>query len=139
MESMGREQREARTVAASLLIWLVNAASLLLAAALFNGVVIERIQTAFVAAFVLSLLSFFIEPVLYLLTLPINVATFGLFTLVVNGCVLYLATRIVGGFRFHGGFWEQLGWAMLAAMVVSFFRMVVRSLLVKLRLLPRER
>lgn len=130
--------REKRSFAASVVIWLVNAAALLLASQVFSGVVIERVYMAFVAALVLSIVTLVVEPVLYLLTLPITVATFGLFTLAINGLALMITARLVPWFSFTGGFWERLGWAVAASLVVSFFRTIVHSLLVQMRLIEKK-
>lgn len=138
METGNTGQREIRNLAAGVIIWLVNSASLLLASALLPGVKFDSVLFAFVAALALSIATMFIEPVLFLLTLPINVSTFGLFTLVVNGFILYVISRIVTGFQLRGGFWSQLGWAVAAALIVSFFRMIVRSVLVRLRIIDKR-
>ena len=141
-------RREQRNITATILIWIVNAAALLLASALLPGVIFESVTLggvhvdkvffAFIAAVALSLVTRVIEPVLYLLALPITVATFGLFTLVLNGFVLMITAMLVAGFRFAGPFWERLGWAMAAALIVSFFRMLVHTLLIQLRIIDRR-
>lgn len=130
--------REKRTFAANAVIWLVNASALLLASSLFSGVIIEKVPMAFVAALVLSIVTLVVEPVLFLLALPITVATFGLFTLVLNGLVLMITARLVPWFSFSGGFWERLWWAVAASLIVSFFRMLVHSLLVQMRLIEKK-
>lgn len=67
-----------------------------------------------VFAAVLALLNSFVRPILVILTLPINLITLGLFTLVLNGIVFWLATLIYPGVTVPG-LWE----AILAALVVS--------------------
>ena len=132
-------QIEERTFASAVIIWLVNSAAILLASSLLDGVVCRQIHIAFIAGLALGLLTFLIEPVLIILTLPINVATFGLFTLVLNGIVLYLTSHLVSGFHFTGTIWEQFFWAMVTALIMLFFRMIVRSLLVRIRLIRTEK
>lgn len=54
------------------------------------------------AAVLLGLLNIFIRPVLLLLTLPINFLTLGLFTLVINGFLFWIAGNLIEGFRVSG-------------------------------------
>ena len=131
--------RSEKTIGAAFVIWIVNSVSLLIADAVLPGVLCDRFYIAFMTGAVLMLLTYLIEPVLYLLTLPINIATFGLFTLVLNGIVLYVVSKIVTGFHFRGSFWEQLMWAVLAAAIVGFFRMIVRRVLINMKWLRTRR
>ncbi|AKM81631.1 MAG: hypothetical protein UT13_C0001G0671 [Candidatus Pacebacteria bacterium GW2011_GWF2_38_9] len=54
--------------------------------------------TLIIAAVVLTLLEKLVRPILKILFLPINVVTLGLFSLVINVFILYLATYLVPGF-----------------------------------------
>ena len=49
-------------------------------------------------ALVIGLVNALIRPILLVLTLPINVVTLGLFTLVVNALMFWLASSVVKGF-----------------------------------------
>jgi putative membrane protein len=65
-------------------------------------------------ALILGLINAFIRPVLILLTLPLNILTLGLFTLVINALLILLAAAIVPGFSVQG-FW----WALLFGLVLA--------------------
>lgn len=94
-----------------LLRWLLNALSLLLVAEIVPGVVVRSFWTALVAALVIGLANALIRPLLILLTLPINILTLGLFTLVINGLLFWLVSSIVKGFDvagFSAAFWGAL-------------------------------
>ncbi len=54
--------------------------------------------TLFIAGVVLTLLQKIIRPILNLLFLPINIVTLGLFSIIINIFVLWLATLLVPGF-----------------------------------------
>lgn len=54
--------------------------------------------TALLAALVLAIINHTIKPAISLMTLPINLLTLGLFSLVVNGLMILLAAAIVPGF-----------------------------------------
>jgi putative membrane protein len=75
---------------------LVNAAALWLTTRLYSGVYFERgdLIQILLAALVLGVVNALIRPVLLLLSLPINVLTLGLFTLVVNALVLLLVAAL---------------------------------------------
>lgn len=77
-----------------------------------SGFSVENWLTALGAAFVLALLNMLIKPVLLLLTLPLNIMTFGLFTIIINALLLEMTTLLVGGFAFAG-----FGWAIVLSIV----------------------
>ena len=62
------------------------------------GVKVDNFTSALVVALVLGIVNAFLKPVLLILTLPINVLTIGLFTLVLNAILILLVSRIVPGF-----------------------------------------
>ncbi len=97
--------------------------SIFITAYILPGVFINSIGTAIVLAVVLGILNFILKPILVILTLPINILTLGLFTLVINAIIILLATKIVPGFSVDG-----LGWAILFAIILS----IVFSFLSKL-------
>ncbi len=74
-----------------LIRWFVNALALWVVCALVDGVKYESIVWLFVAALVLGLLNAVIKPILKILTLPITIVTLGLFLLVINAIMLWLA------------------------------------------------
>jgi len=76
------------------------------------------------AALVLSVATYVLEPLLHYLALPINVATLGLFTTVLNGVILIIVEKVVPGFRFTGRL-SGLGWAIATAVIVGIFRAVI--------------
>ena len=63
--------------------------------------------------------TFFIKPFVFLLTLPINILTIGLFTLVINALIIILVTYIVPGFTVDG-FW----WALLLSLLLTGTRIL---------------
>ncbi len=76
-----------------LLRWLLNTLALWLVSQLYAGVSFapgSTLADALVAGLVLGLANALIRPILLLLTLPLNLLTLGLFTLVVNAAVLSL-------------------------------------------------
>jgi putative membrane protein len=68
---------------------------------------------ALVVAVVLGFLNTIIKPILIILTLPIEILTLGLFTFVINACLVLLTSKIVGGF-YVKSFW----WALVFSLVL---------------------
>jgi len=99
-----------------LLIWLVNTAALLAVPYLMQSVRIDSFWTALIAALVLALVNTLIRPVLVLLTLPVTLLTLGLFILVINGLMFWLASTLVSGFHV-AGFWSAVGGALLYSII----------------------
>lgn len=97
--------------------WLVNALALLLVAYVVPGVVVSGFYAALTAALMLGLINALIRPIILLLTLPVNVLTIGLFTLVINALMFWLASSMVKGF-YVSGFWAAF-WGALVMWVVS--------------------
>lgn len=103
-------------MASMLLVWLVNAASLLLVADLVPGIEIDGFGRALVIALVLGLINSVIRPVLQLLALPISILTLGFFALVINGLMFGLAAYMLDGFNVSG-FWPAFFGALLYSVV----------------------
>ena len=72
-------------MAGILIRWLILTAAILAASYLVDGIVVTGFWAAFFAAAILGLLNVFFKPLLIILTLPVNILTLGLFTLVING------------------------------------------------------
>ena len=109
-----------------LLQWLLSAAALLLVANLFSGVQVHSLSSALWAALILGLLNAVLRPVLVVLTLPVTLVTLGLFLLVVNGLVFWLASGLLGGLQ-ASGFWA----AVWGALLYSACGLVIDSLLAR--------
>jgi len=96
----------------SLLIRLVVSTIVVIGASkLLKGFHVDNTQTAVIAAIVLGLLNTFLKPVLQLLSIPITLLTLGLFYLVINVAMVYLAAYLVNGFSVDG---------FLTALIFSF-------------------
>jgi len=81
-----------------LLKWFVSAAGLLIVSNLVDGFVVDGLYTALVVALILGLLNITIKPLIGLLTLPLNMLTFGLFSFVINAGLIFFVASFVQGF-----------------------------------------
>jgi len=104
--------------------WLVSATALYLTSLIVRGIEIQSVASLLFAAVTIGVLNAVVRPLVLLLTLPLNILTLGLFTLVVNAGMLWMAARVVIGFNVHG-FWSALGGWLL----MSFFTFVINVLI----------
>lgn len=109
-----------------LLTWFINAAALLALPYLMHSVSFDSVGTALIAALVLGLVNTFLRPLLLLLTLPVTVASMGLFILVINGLMFWMVASWVDGFHV-AGFWSAIG----AALLYSIISWALSTLLLK--------
>jgi putative membrane protein len=97
-----------------LLRLLINALGLAVAAYIVPGFRIDSLTTLLVAAVLLGVVNASVRPVLIILTLPLSIATLGLFLLVINGLMLALGASLLPGFTIHGLFPAVLGWLIMS-------------------------
>ncbi len=95
---------------------LVSALAVIISAYLIPGVEVNGILTAIIVALVLGVLNAFVKPILVILTLPITILTLGIFYLVLNVIMIYIADALIGGFHVSGFF---------TALIFSFVLAVV--------------
>jgi len=88
--------------------------AILLVARFVPGVSVDSFATAVVVALLLALINMTIRPILFILTLPITLLTFGIFALVLNAVLLWFVASLVDGFTV-GGFAP----AFLSALLIS--------------------
>lgn len=110
-----------------LLRWLINALALLLLTQIFAGFHIDTFYHALIAALVLGLINAVIRPLLIILTLPVNIISLGLFTFVINACMLLLMETIVKGVEIQG-FWTALGLAIVLWAVSVITNYLIKSI-----------
>ncbi|OGW33422.1 MAG: hypothetical protein A2X58_14625, partial [Nitrospirae bacterium GWC2_56_14] len=70
--------------------WSINLLALVTATKIIEGIRIQSLAMGILAAGILGIVNAVIRPVVLLLTLPINLLTLGLFTLVINAALLKL-------------------------------------------------
>jgi putative membrane protein len=99
-----------------LLRWVVLTAAVLAASWLLEGIRVDGLVSAILAAATLGLLNAFLRPLLILLTLPLNIVTLGLFTFVINALMLKIASELIPGFTVHG-FWTAVIGALIIGLV----------------------
>jgi len=105
--------------------WLVTTASLLIISKLPLGIEIDSFPKALISAAVFGLLNALLRPILFWLTIPLTILTFGLFLLVLNAIIFALAATLVDGFRLKLGFMS----AIFGTIALSLINSVLLKLL----------
>jgi putative membrane protein len=103
---------------------VLTAALLLIVANVVRGVDVQGWGAALLGALALGLVNAFVRPLMLVLTLPLTVITFGLFLLVVNALMLWLAAALVPGIRVRG-----FGPAFLGALLLTVLNVAVELLI----------
>jgi len=94
---------------------VVNAVALWVAGRVFDGITLEDgFWDILLVGLIFGLVNAFMKPIAKLISLPIRMITFGLFTLVINALLLMLTAWIAPGLEIDG-FWS----ALLGAIVIS--------------------
>jgi putative membrane protein len=93
---------------------LISAGALLLIARYVPGIAIANFYTALVVAVIWGILGLTVRPVLRLLTLPINIITFGLFSLVLNALLFWFLSTFIKGFVVAGFIPALIGTVILS-------------------------
>lgn len=99
-----------------ILKWVGFALVIMFVGWLTPGLTVANFVTALIAAVVIALINAFIKPVIMMLTLPINIFTLGIFTLVINALLFMFAAYLVPGIEVDG-FLS----ALLASILISIF------------------
>ena len=105
-----------------LLRWLASALALIAVSYLVPGVLVASFGTALLAALVIGLVNATIGAIVKLFTTPIRWVTLGLFTLLINAVLFWLATQFVDGFDVTGAVPALVGslaYGLLAAVIQS--------------------
>ena len=120
--------KEGTTAMRLLLRLLINAAAIWVATLLIPAIEVTGGIWGWVIVVVLfALVNTFIRPIAQLLSLPISILTLGIFALVVNALMFMLVAWLAGQYlQITGSNWfSDLGWAFLAAIVISIVSSVL--------------
>ncbi|MFA6077789.1 MAG: phage holin family protein [Candidatus Paceibacterota bacterium] len=106
--------------------WIIVALAVFATPYFISGIIVDGFYVAFVTALLLGIVSVTIKPLAILITLPINIITLGLFTLVINGALLWMLSTFVKGFEV-ASFWS----AFLAALFISVVTFIAEKIFLR--------
>ena len=108
----------------ALLQIVLNGVALLIAARLVPGIHYQgSLLYLLIAGLVLGLINLIVKPIVSALSCPLILLTLGLFYLVINGLMLWLADYFLEGLQVDG-----FVPAILGGLVIAIFNWVVRAL-----------
>jgi putative membrane protein len=108
----------------ALLRWFINAVAMALTSLIIPGIIFNRFRDLLFASALFGILNISIKPIIFFLTLPLNILTLGLFTFIINAAILGLTATLLPGFVIYG-FWPALG----GAIIISLVSIVLNTLL----------
>jgi len=100
---------------------LTNAVAIYIAAKIVDGFTLQEdsFTTLVTIGFIFGLINFFIKPILKLVSAPLILFTFGLFTIIINIAMLLLLDHFVPELTIDG--WSAAFWGMIVISAVNFF------------------
>ena len=104
--------------------WLVLTGSIMAVSYLLDGIYVSGFFSALFAAAILGILNTLFRPILFILTLPINIMTLGLFPFVLNALLLMMVSGVISGFVVYG-FWS----AVFGSLLISLVSWILTSLI----------
>lgn len=100
---------------------LINATIAYVLQRMLDGVHFVDFGTAVIFAVILGLLNIFVKPVLQILSLPLTIFTFGLFSLIINAVIVLLAGVFIDGVVIDG-----IGYALIFSILLSILTSIFR-------------
>ena len=91
--------------------WLMLVLAVIASAYFVEGIEVVGVLPAVIAGAVLVFIHNLVKPILKILTLPINILTLGIFSLVLNGLFFWFVSTVVSGFSvedFMSALWGSI-------------------------------
>ncbi len=105
-----------------ILHWIILSIAVFVTSKIISGITVDPIWTVLIVGACLTLFNMIIKPVVNILTLPINIITLGLFSLVINGILFWYLGVLIEGFNvttFYAAF--------VGALLVSIINWVLKK------------
>lgn len=101
----------------------LNGVAVLIAAYLVPGIVYTgSLPYLLLVGLVIGLVNLIVKPLVTFFSFPLIVVTLGLFYLIINGLMLYIAAWLLDGLQVNG-----CGAAILGGLVIAIFNWLVRA------------
>jgi putative membrane protein len=117
--------------------WLLLALAVWVAAELLSGIHLEGWKSTLIVAAILGLLNLYLRPILVLFSLPVTILTLGFFLVIINALLLLLTSWIAEQFEdilFHV---DNIGAAILGAIIISLVGLLLGIFIKPARLASR--
>ncbi len=106
-----------------ILHWVVISAAVLFSTRVVSGIDVNPLWVVLIVGACLTLFNMFIKPVVSLLTLPLNIVTLGIFSLIVNGLLYWYLGSIIKGFSV-----DSFSSAFIGALIVSVIDWLLKKI-----------
>lgn len=103
-----------------------NIIAIYIGVALLTEITVTSTTAIVLAGVLLWLVNITIRPLLALITIPINIMTLGLFSLIINTWMVMLVGKLISGLYING-FWAAFGLAILIAFINIIFGNILKS------------
>lgn len=115
---------------------LISAAAIGLTALALPGIHIQPFSwtTLLLLGVVVGVIDGLVRPLVSLLSLPITILTLGLFQLVINALMLYLASLIIPAFKI-----DNFLWALLGGIVLGIVHAILEAIFGRIGKAPKHR
>ncbi len=94
--------------------WLIITLAVLAVPYVVDGIHVDTLLTAVIVGAVLGFINLIVKPVVKILTLPINILTLGLFSVILNGLFFWFVATLIDGFNI-----DNFMAAIIGAFIVS--------------------
>lgn len=103
-----------------LLRWFITTLAIFALPYFVNGIHVNSIVTALIVSACLVFINMVVKPIVTILTLPINILTLGLFSIVLNGIFFWFVAQIISGFTV-----ASFSAAVIGAFVISVITWII--------------
>lgn len=103
-----------------LLRWFITTLAIFALPYFVAGITVNGIITALIVSACLVFLNMVVKPIVTILTLPINILTLGLFSIIINGVFFWFVAQIIQGFSV-----ASFTAAVIGAFVISIINWIV--------------
>ena len=103
-----------------LLRWFITTLAVFALPYFVAGITVNSMLTALIVSACLVFINMVIKPIVTLLTLPINILTLGLFSIILNGVFFWFVAQIISGFSV-----ASFTAAVIGALVISIINWIV--------------
>ncbi len=105
---------------------LLTTLAVIVAGQILPGIEVASFKTALAVAVILGVANSILRPIIFILTLPINVLTLGLFSFVIMGLMVWLVSLVVPGFAITNFLWA-IAFALVLGFINWFFTLVAKK------------
>jgi putative membrane protein len=107
-----------------LLRWFITTLAIFALPFFVAGITVSSILTAVIVAACLVFLNLIVKPIVTILTLPLNIVTLGLFSIIINGAFFWFVAQIITGFTV-----ASFTAAIIGAFVISVVTWIINHFL----------